>query len=496
MRIRNLAMAAAVATAAATGLTLQLAPTASAAEAKPNDFNGDGFGDHVVGTPNAFVGGKDKAGHVTVSYGSATGVRPSGSRTISQASAGVPGAAETADRFGADYATGDLDGDGYADLAVSAPGEVLDGTTNTGSVTVLWGGPNGLSYGGTSTTSPIDTSAPAHEHDLEFGAQVAIADMDGDGSAQLVSLTSARLYWYGDGFSRTDPSKAIEVTYGPYMEPWFSSFSDLTVGDYTKSGSASIIVTGNQECGEEGEDSCAWLGYAAGGPGGVEFTKDLAGEAHRGDASIVASGDLNKDGYADLVTGGQNSNSTGDASGAGRIQVRYGSANGPGAPVSFDQNTAGVPGTNEARDRFGAAVSVGDVTGDGYADVAVGVPGETVNGMAATGKIVLLKGSARGLTGTGAQAFHQATPGVPGAAEHDDEFGSDVRIGDINKDGKGDVTVSAAREDVVAGSKEDGADWVLRGSSSGLTASGATSFSAPDFGLTYVDRRFGNVLND
>lgn len=491
MRVRNLAIAAAVVTAAATGLTLQLAPTASAVEAKPNDFNGDGVGDDVVATPNAVVGGKDKAGQVTVSYGSATGVRPSNSLTLSQASPQVPGAAEAGDRFGADFATGDLDGDGYADLAVSAPGEVLDGTANTGSVTVLWGGPNGLSYGGTSTTSPIDTSAPAGEHDLEFGAQVAIADMDGDGSAQLVSLASGRLYWYGDGFSRTTPSKAIEVTYGPYMEPWFSSFSDLTVGDYTKSGSASIIVTGNQECGEEGEDSCAWLGYAAGGPGGVEFTKDLGGETYSTDSSIVASGDINKDGYADLVTGGKNVNS-----GAGRIQVRYGSANGPGAPVSFDQNTAGVPGANEAGDAFGASVSVGDVTGDGYADVAVGVPDETVDGIAKTGEIVLLKGSSRGLTGTGAQAFHQSTAGVPGAAEKNDHFGSDVRTGDVNGDGKADVTVAAVGEDVVAGSTGDGADWVLRGSSSGLTTSGATSFSAPDFGLTYVNRAFGSVLND
>jgi hypothetical protein len=154
----------------------------------------------------------------------------------------------------------------------------------------------------------------------------------------------------------------------------------------------------------------------------------------------------------------------------------------------------GVPGSNESGDNFGASLAVGDVTGDGYADVAVGVPGEAVGTVAQTGGVALLKGTATGLTGTGAQAFYQTTSGVPGAAEADDWFGSAVRIADVDGNGAADVAIAAKGEDVFAGSTRDGGDWVLRGSATGLTTAGAISFSERAFGFTYPNAEFGSVL--
>ncbi|MDG4864862.1 FG-GAP repeat protein, partial [Streptomyces sp. T-3] len=82
----------------------------------------------------------------------------------------------------------------------------------------------------------------------------------------------------------------------------------------------------------------------------------------------------------------------------------------------------------------------------------------------------------------------------PGAAEANDWFGSAVRIADVDGDGTADVAVAAKGEDVFSGSSRDGADWLLRGSATGLTTSGAASFSEKAFGFTYPDAEFGSVL--
>ncbi|MGW5640603.1 hypothetical protein [Streptomyces sp. NPDC003832] len=103
-------------------------------------------------------------------------------------------------------------------------------------------------------------------------------------------------------------------------------------------------------------------------------------------------------------------------------------------------------------------------------------------------------GTATGLTGTGAQAWHQDTSGVPAAAEADDWFGSAIRIADVDGNGAADVAVAGKGEDVFAGSTRDGGDWVLRGSATGLTASSATAFSEKSFGFAYPNAEFGSVL--
>ncbi|MFI2505657.1 integrin alpha [Streptomyces sp. NPDC018972] len=208
----------------------------------------------------------------------------------------------------------------------------------------------------------------------------------------------------------------------------------------------------------------------------------------------VAAGDIDGDGHADLVTGHvpASATTTGEYSdAAGSVHVRYGSADGLGAHRTA---TLDAPGGGRSGDNFGASVAVGDVTGDGYADVAAGAPGATVRGVSGAGATVLLRGTATGLTGTGAQVFHQAADGVPDTAEADDWFGSAVDIADLDGDGAADLTIAAKGEDVFAGSVRDGADWVLRGSATGLTTTGATSFSAQDFGLTHPNAEFGSVL--
>jgi hypothetical protein len=496
LRIRTLAVTVTLAATASTGLLLPLAHPASAAGTAVDDFNGDGVADLVVATPGATVDKIAGAGSVTVLYGSANGVSPARSATLTQNSPEVPGTAAGGDGFGGAYTTGDLDSDGFTDLVVGSPGEDLPDSGTFGSVTVLWGGANGLANGGIEIDSPLADSP--WESEKDFGQKVAVGDFDGDGTVQLAALSRNKLWAYDDLAGRTPPTDAKYADYfNAYIQP-----RTLTVGDFTGAGRDQLVVTGSQSC--DGTMDCQATVIYTWGPerlDHVSLTNPSAGAsgADESPTVAVAAGDLDHDGYTDLVTGHipASATTTSEYSDAtGFLHVRYGGAEGLGArrTATLDQDTAGVPGSNEPGDNFGASLAVGDVTGDGYADVAVGAPGEAVGSVPQSGAVTLLKGTATGLTGTGAQMFHQTTGGVPGTAEADDWFGSAVRVADIDGNGAADVAIAAKGEDVFPGSTRDGADWVLRGSATGITTSGALSFNERAFGFTYPNGEFGSVL--
>jgi FG-GAP repeat len=190
--------------------------------------------------------------------------------------------------------------------------------------------------------------------------------------------------------------------------------------------------------------------------------------------------DFNNDGAADLAVGVPGED-VGSISDAGAVNVLYGSAaklTGTGSQI-FTQDTPGVGSSAEVGDFFGDALATGDFNNDGFTDLAVGVPGESVGTIQAAGAVNVLYGSASGLTGIGSQIFTQ----VGSAPEPGDEFGFALAAGDFNHDGFADLAAGAPFES--AGSTPGvGAVSVLYGSAAKLTTSGGQIFtqvgSAPE----------------
>lgn len=182
-------------------------------------------------------------------------------------------------------------------------------------------------------------------------------------------------------------------------------------------------------------------------------------------------GDFNGDGHGDIAVGSPRENIGSDVD-AGGVNVIYGSASGLTATGDqfFSQDTANVPGTSDANDLFGNALAVGDFDGDGYDDLAIGIPGEEVNGADRAGAVQVFFGTSNGLSTTGNEYWTQNTAGVLGIVESGDFFGRTLAAGDFNGDGKDDLAIGAPAEDLYS-QDAGGVVQILHGTTKGLSAS-------------------------
>ncbi|MFF4499835.1 VCBS repeat-containing protein [Streptomyces sp. NPDC001401] len=456
----------------------------SAVKSVRQDFNGDGYEDLATGAPDAAVGGKKGAGYVAVVYGSAHGLNLASKQVFTQATPGVPGTPEAGDHFGAHLTAGDLDGDGYTDLVVPAAGEewTQGGAARHGSVTVLWGGKSGP-VGGTILPGALTDSS----------ARVVAGDFDGDGHADLAGPSSLE----SGPFSRGGvPARSRDISFTDADV----KVLDVASGDVDGDGISDVVVLtapfdyddpGDQNVGH----SLFYLHGSRDGLAPLTHLKDGEGRDIEGGQSI-ALGDVNGDGRDDLVFGRPrvaHSDSVEDdpvdpSEYGERIGVVLGSARGPQVadPRTIDQDTPGVPGEAESGDLFGTDVAVGDANGDGYADIAAGIPGEDFSGVTDAGTVAVIPGSASGPTGAGTKVFSQNTAGVPGTAERADRFGEAVTLLDGDQDGRADLVVGAPGENADAGSV-----WGFRSNASGVTTTGSVSFGAKALGTDPELARLG-----
>jgi hypothetical protein len=407
------------------------APAANSAPSQVHsDYNGDGISDLAIAASWETVNGKYAAGAVNVIYGSGSGLSSAGNQFWTQDSPGVPDIAEQGDNFGTSLTTGDFDGDGFADLAVGSAFEGNGSRFSSGSVTVLFGSPAGLSSDGSQVF-------PGAAFNDQFGYSLTAGDFDLDGYEDLAGGL---------------PNRAVGgVLYAGAVEVLYGSASGLN-GDAPK-----IWTQNSRGVPDEAEDGDA-LGWA------------------------VAAGDFNGDGAADLA-GSAYEESVNGVDEAGSVTVLYGGDAGltSAGSQAWSQDTSGVQDQAEDDDEFGYAMTAGDLNGDGSDDLAVASFGESLGSATFAGSVNLLYGSPTGLSSAGNQFWTQATPGVPGHPGVVDRFGSALAPGDFNGDGVADLALGIPGK--AAGAVNAGAAIVLYGSAGGLTAIGAQPWSQDSPGI-------------
>ncbi|MGW7200236.1 FG-GAP repeat domain-containing protein [Streptomyces chryseus] len=410
------------------------------------DFNGDGFADLHL---DAWYRPKEGGGwlhHRAVVPGSARGIAPAAGISL-----GLPGldpATSTRPLVGnsAAHLTGDLDGDGLADLVVQ--NLFRDRERSWTGQSIVWGSGKG---------TPRAVRLPA-----EYPLFPAAGDFDGDGALDLVGLRDGRevrpagfhqprrsaclTVLYGP-FSRTGaPSRtvAVEATQGGYV-----GVSTLVTGDFDGDGRDDVVTRGGLPMPPQDQDVSDWYDeerlprglvdtrYYRGTPAGPAVASlpriagkplPLADRDHDGAAPLLTAGQLDGDRFRDVVlTDGT---------------ILHGGPHGPGArtsrlPAPYDAGGEDSPGTLRTVGYTGGPV-LADLNGDGRDDLvnrdSRGEPAGTVT--------VLLSrpngGYAPPLT---IDRHRLALPSRPQHSADADNFGWDVAAADLDDDGRAELLV-------------------------------------------------------
>jgi FG-GAP repeat protein len=464
-------------------------------ESRPYDFNGDGYADLAVGAPGEDLGAATDAGDFDISYGHAAGVSGSGSLAVSQNTAGVPGGAETGDRFGYSNASGDFNGDGYADLAVSAPYEDSSAGADAGGIWIFYGSASGLKMtdiqvlngghagerlglslaagelgggfvpSGRFAETPdqyedlVATQPGIHSFSVYLGlptagfryptsydtgtaaASISLGDVDGNGIADVaVGLPTAKS-------AKTYATGSVTV----FMTRCLTTLSDCPTATWTQTFSKDT----------------------AGVPGSsYSYGSDLPDSF----GAQVALADLNGDGRADLAVGAPGTPvTTSDGvkhEDAGTVTVLYadGFEIGTGGAITIDQSTPNLPGSPGTHDQFGHTIAAGDLNGDGIADLAIYSPGDHI--------VATVRGASGSLDTTAVSSWSQNSPGVPGADEAEDRWGASLRFESIKAGAPQALVIGAPGENAGAG-----AVTVLYSTSSGLTGTGSVALNQNSPGI-------------
>ncbi|WP_324674231.1 FG-GAP-like repeat-containing protein [Hymenobacter sp. GOD-10R] len=404
------------------------------------DVNGDGYADAIVGVP-----GSNSQGRAYLFLGSSNGLSKTPVATLQDPAAALYSL------FGFSVAgAGDVNGDGYADVLVGAWGTNAD----QGSAYLYLGSSTGLS------AIPSTTFNPAIPNSL-FGRSVAgIGDVNGDGYGDILigadgNTGQGRAYLYlGSSTGVSATSQSILTNTGSFGR------SVAAAGDVNGDGYADAVIGAPDYDGRGA--AFLYLGSSTGLSAALSST--LSSPATSGDQfgfSAAGAGDVNGDGYADVVVGTYRPDDL-----RGRAYVYLGSSTGLSATPSTLMTN---PATEDKN--FGQCVaSAGDVNGDGYADVLIGAPG--TNDL--QGRTYVYLGSAAGVSTVPSTTLNDPT------AAHYDQFGfSAAGAGDVNGDGYADVLIGAWGSNNSNGSAHlylGSTATVLTSASESLTASEAASF--------------------
>ena len=392
-------------------------------------------------------------------------VATSASTVVTQAQAGA--------QFGFSVrSAGDLNGDGYSDVVVGAP-EFSQGQLNEGAVFLYYGGPNGIS---TTPNVVLEMDQP----DSDFGWSVGHAgDVNGDGFSDLivgaqtwdvspsdVDMGAAFLY-YG---SATGIGTTPDLVLGPEagsVAPQYFGYCVTGAGDLNADGFSEVAIGSNLARYGQFNEGAVWVypGSVSGLNATARYRLERNQAAAQFGLSVAPAGDINGDGFDDLVVGSHRFDlACANPCDDGAVFIYHGQAGanflGPrsvlnGTPV-LTFNTAGI-----STQTGWAVAGAGDVNGDGYSDVVIGDWRDNIGAQAQEGVAFVYHGSAIGLST------------VPATIIQNNQAGSWLgrsvsSAGDINGDGYADVVVGAVLYN--AGISAQGAAYIHLGGPGGISA--------------------------
>ena len=377
------------------------------------DINGDGFDDILIGAYHADNNGVS-TGVTYVIFGSDAPFAPSLELSALDGSNGFDiNGIDVSDYSGRFVSSaGDINGDGYDDIIIGAIGADPDGKTSAGESYVIYGQGN-----------------------FEFELSSLLAANGGDGSAGFV-LTGID---EGDSSGRS-VSSAGDVN--------GDGFDDILIGasggdnNGSQSGETYIVFGSNSPFAASLELS------SLNGTNGFIINGIDGGDSVGG--SVASAGDVNGDGFDDILLGANTADPNGTTS--GESYVIFGSS----APFAASFELSTLNGTNgftingiDNYDGSGRAVSsAGDINGDGFDDILIGAYGGDTNGNY-SGESYVVFGSDAGFAASLELSALNGTNGfVINGIDPDDYSGSSVSsAGDINNDGFDDILIGASVAD-------------------------------------------------